>query len=68
MVAEDYWLKPVMLTLGICAFVMLLIILEKGAVFPGVEWTAINNTVIGLLPWLIAFGVALSVLIAVTRR
>lgn len=57
----NYWLKPLMIVLAIFAFIVLLVE-ALPATFPDVSWSAINPTVITVLPWLTALGVVIAVL------
>jgi len=63
----EYWLKPIFILLGVFVFIALLVEALPTA-FPDVSWSTINPNVIAVLPWLIAFGLGLFVLVVVTSR
>ena len=62
---DTYWLKPIMIVIAIFAFVYFLIILEKSW---GITWTDINPTIISLLPWLVALGLGISILVYIMEK
>ena len=62
---ED-WLKPVMLLVGIFAFVYFLMILGEAGYF-GVS-SDMYNPIINVLPWLIGLGMCVLTVVFVLRR
>jgi len=62
---ED-WLKPVMLLVGIFAFVYFLMILSSGGYF-GVT-SDVYNPIVNMIPWFIALGMVILTIIFVLRR
>jgi len=64
--SQSYWLKPLMIVLGLFVIVAFLIYLPD--ILPSVSWAEINPTIISLLPWLVALGVGLFILVYILGR
>lgn len=62
---NDYWIKPIMIVLAIFAFIVLL--LNLGSTW-SVTWSDINAIIIPLLPWFVALGLGVFVLVYVMGR
>ena len=60
---ED-WLKPLFIVIGIFAFVYFLMLMNDAAFFG--SWDV--SSVISVLPWLVALGMALLTITYVLRR
>lgn len=67
MTKHDYWLKPIFILLGIFGFLILMIEGMPSA-FPTVSWSTMNPTIIEIMPWLIALGLTIAVLVYIWGR
>jgi len=63
---SDDWIKPVFLVFGIIVIVIFAMLVPSN--FQGLDWTTIRDELIVFLPFLVALGVGLSVLMLVKGR
>jgi len=59
------WLSPIFLVVGIVTFILVLLTLGTSW---SVNWSNMSPTIISILPWLVAFSVALYVIRYMTKR